>query len=92
MSTSPQMSETQRKVLDEWLADRPQVIKDLAYAYPPDCYTFNDTGQHGVLYSYDEDGTITVNTTALGFLPVQVFGVNPANLTRCGCISTGADQ
>lgn len=85
------MTPGQKQALDEWLADRPQVIKDLAYATPPGCYTLNDTGQHAVLYSYDEDGTVTVNTTALGFIPVSVFGVDPTNLTPCGCIARGPE-
>ena len=69
-----------------WLVDRPQVIKDLAHKVPPACYTLNDTGQHAWLYSYSEDGTVTVDTTTLaGLLPVRVFGVNPDVLVPCGC-------
>lgn len=84
------MTPEQKAVLDEWLADRPQVIRDLAYAYPPSCYTITATGQHAVLYSYDEDGTVTVDTTVLaGLLPVQVFGVDPAGLEPCGCLADG---
>lgn len=87
------MTPEQQEILDEWLEDRPQIIKDMAHATPPGCYTFNDTGQHGVLYSYDESGTVTVNTTMLdGLMPVGVFGVNPANLSPCGCLERGEEQ
>lgn len=73
---------------DEWLASRPQVIQDLAREYPPDQkYRLISTGQIGYLYSYDENGTMTINFPR-AWNPQQfegdrqVFGIPPADLER----------
>lgn len=85
----PSGAEVAAAALDEWLDGRPEVIQRVARQVPPNCYTLNDTGQHAVLHSYSEDGTVTVTTTLMGFLPVEVFGIDPGNLTPCGCIAAG---
>ena len=69
---------------DAWLASRPQVIRDLAEAYPPNIrYRLRSTNQIGVLYSYSDDGTVTMDFPQ-EWNPlqpdIQVFGLDPADL------------
>ena len=78
------------KEFDIWLQDRPEVIQTMARKYPPWFhYRLKPTGQHCELYSYSEDGTVTVGiighdkemlnqvaqVTRLG-----VFGIDPNDL------------
>lgn len=44
------------------------------------------TGQRVTIYSYSEDGTVTVNVTGeynLTMFDTQVFGINPDDLEPC---------
>lgn len=76
--------------LEEWLADRPQIIKDLARSHPPDGeYRLADSTDEDryAIYSYSEDGTMTVTRyTKLGpdwVVPMwNVFGMRPEDLVR----------
>lgn len=83
----------QRAAWDEWLSDRPQVIKDLAEKYPP--YNLYRMGNHRVtLYSYSEDGTVTVNVTGeynRVLFSRQVFGVDPSRIVECDLPAHGED-
>ena len=75
---------------DEWIASRPQVVRDLIAKFPPNAIVrLGNT--NGTVHSYSEDGTMTVNLTwgfnkdywageAL-FFDRQVFGVKPEDLT-----------
>ena len=73
---------------EEWLADRPQVIQDMARSYPPD-QRYALTHEHGLqqigyIYSYAEDGTVTV-IFPIEWNPWQeggrrVFGIKPTDL------------
>lgn len=70
----------------EWLADRPQVIKDMVAAYHPYAvYKLKTTGQTCVLSSYYEDGTVSIKifNTQLCVFMHGVFGINPADLEEC---------
>jgi len=74
----------------EWLRDRPEVIKKMAEKFKPWFnYRVKSTGQHCNLYSYSEDGTVTVQINGHDndfldsineMLPMGVFGVNPEDL------------
>ena len=78
------------KILDEWLAGRPESIRALADKIKPWCrYRIKATGQHCVLSSYNEYGTVrvTVNghddyTINVGNVmqPFYVFGIIPDDL------------
>ena len=78
--------------LEEWLATRPQVIKDLARGHPPDAlYRLASGGDDDVyqIYSYFEDGTVSViRYTQLASDPSsmvplwRVFGMRPEDLVR----------
>ena len=72
---------------DEWLSERPQEIKEMAATWPPNkLYRLKTTQQRCTLYSYSEDGTVTVNITGdHNLIPFsrQVFGINPNDLEEC---------
>ena len=72
--------------LEEWLSDRPQVVKDMARKYPPwNEYRIKSTGQTAILYSYSENGTVTVDITSATFENAfgaqrRVFGIDVFDL------------
>ena len=78
------------KLFEEWIADRPQIIKDLAKKLPPwDRYELRQTGQHCSLVSYSENNTVTIrvdghrepNLDAVNkVMPITVFGIRPDDL------------
>lgn len=85
------MNEEAQQALDEWLADRPQIIKDLAQACPPDGlyklvdYT-SDAEDVYTIISYSEDGTIRATRYSVfedAMVPMwNVFGMKPECLVR----------
>lgn len=74
------MTEEYKQEFYDWLDTRPQLIQELGKKYPPWLpYTLN--GKPCQLYSYCEDGTVTVNTSDIfGITHYNVFGVNPEEL------------
>ncbi len=76
--------------LEEWLRDRPQVIKDLVRSHPPDSmYQLAGGGDGDVyqIYSYLEDGTMNVirytRLTPDSMVPLwRVFGMKPEDLVK----------
>ena len=72
---------------DEWLDTRPQVIRDMAAETPPNkLYRLSPNGERVTLYSYSEEGTVTVNITGeynLLTFSRQVFGISPSSLEEC---------
>lgn len=71
---------------DAWLAERPQVIQDLAKRLPPNLL-YRMRGKHRVtLYSYEEDGTLSVHVSGQYnrvLFSRHVFGVLPDDLVEC---------
>ena len=72
---------------NKWVATRPQIIQDLCNRLPPDrLYKMTSTGHRVFLYSYQENGTVTVVVSgefnAIIF-PRRVFGVKPDDLIEC---------
>jgi hypothetical protein len=85
--------------IQAWINERPAHIKEVANKYRPDmCYVaFNDAGLRGHyrIHSYEEnkDGTVTLKVNHLldSFLPGhRVFGFNPKDLKKCGCLFKSA--
>lgn len=72
---------------EQWLAGRPQVIKDVAAAYPPNrLYRHTPTGQRVFILAYSEDRTVRMAVTGTyNFLSMerQVFGVPVDELVEC---------
>lgn len=80
-------SKQQRIEWDEWVGTRPEIIQDLCRRFPLyNLYRLKSTGQKVTLYSYSEDGTITVNVTeeynAIMFNR-RVFGIKPEDIEEC---------
>lgn len=71
----------------EWLDDRPQVIKDMVATHPPNLlYHLTTTGHRVTIYSYSENGTITVDVSGEynGLLfERRVFGIRLDDLVEC---------
>lgn len=71
----------------DWVATRPPVIQAMCAKTPPDrLYRMADTGHRVTIYSYNENGTVTVNVTGeFNFVAFErrVFGIDPATLTEC---------
>lgn len=67
-----------------WFITRPKIIKDMIGQFPPYCKVrIKSTGQTAHLYSYNEDGTLTVTVQAsTEFLPYRVFGLKCDDLER----------
>lgn len=67
---------------EEWLASRPQIIKNMVARWPHDVdYVMNGDGDIYRIYSYSENGTVTVTRFTCGLPVWNVFGVDPANLS-----------
>lgn len=87
MAQLPNWTAEQDQYHAEWLAERPQAIKDLVAKLPPDrLYRLKTTGHRVFLYAYSEDGTVTVAVTGqFNALPFErrVFGIAPEDLEEC---------
>ena len=77
----------QYEIWNEWVATRPPVVQELCTRFFPDrLYRLKSSGHRVTLYSFSEDGTITVNITGeynVIMFDRQVFGINPADLEEC---------
>ena len=80
-------SPERRAAWDEWVASRPPVVRDLCEKLPMDTlYRLKGGGQRVTLYSYNENGTVTVAVSRLYNLVVferMVVGVEPDDLEEC---------
>ena len=70
-----------------WVASRPESVRKLCRSLPPDRLYRLKTSSHRVtIYSYSEDGTVTVivsgDYNALAF-ERRVFGIKPEQLEEC---------
>jgi len=80
-------SKEQEKAWNEWVSSRPQIIQDLCKRFPPyNLYRLKKSDNKVTLYSYEEDGTMTVNVTGeynVVMFNRQVFGISPDDLEEC---------
>ena len=84
--------------VDEWLADRPEIVRETAAKVPPwNLYRLSDPvesnlGQYVRIVAYAEDGTVRVSVSCehqtLAFCR-EVFGIDPDNLKPCDPPSSG---
>jgi hypothetical protein len=78
-----------------WVASRPQVVQEMIARCPPDrLYRMRDSGHRAIIYSYGEDGTVTVEVTGEFNRVVfgrRVFGVSLGNLEECDLPPEGED-
>lgn len=91
-------NDAQKRIMAEWLADRPAHIQEMVRKWPPDeLFRLKTTGQYVYVRSYGEDGTVLINIEAehnrhivknpeFAFLygyPRQVFDIDPNDLEEC---------
>lgn len=79
---------------DAWVATRPACVQALCKRLPPDrLYLLKSSGHRVFMYSYSENGTVTVCVTgrynAVTF-ERRVFGIKPEELEECDL--PGADE
>ena len=71
----------------EWVSSRPDSVRKNAERLPPwELFLMKSTGQRVTVYSYSEDGTVTVNVTGefnAVMFDRQVFGIDPNDLEPC---------
>jgi hypothetical protein len=79
-------TEAERDFWISWVNSRPPVIQDLCYQLPPDnLYRRKSSGDKVTIYSYEEDGTVTVSVQrkynpGCCLFDRRVFGVSPEDL------------
>jgi hypothetical protein len=70
-----------------WIASRPPEIQAMIRKHPPNLlYRMKSSGHRVTIYSYAEDGTVTVDVTGqynVVTFSRRVFGVKPDDLTEC---------
>ncbi len=80
-------TEKQKREWEEWLGGRPPEVRIVAEKYPPNkLYRMKGTGHRVLLYSYCEDGTVTVIVSGkynLVTMERRVFGISPDSLEPC---------
>ncbi len=76
-----------REGYERWVCSRPPRVRQMLRSHPPDrLYRMSSTGHRVTIYSYCEDGTVTVDVTGeynrVAFNR-RVFSIDPADLTEC---------
>lgn len=91
----PTVLPEQQKLIDDWLADRPKLIQDMAAQCPPVfLYKLTSTGSYASIISYSEDRTVTVQITRefnYTIFERQVFGIKLEDLEAV-CNIEDADE
>ena len=87
MARHIELTPEQTREWNEWLAGRPECIRQLVAKYPPELlYRDKSTGKRVCIYSYNEDGTVSVIVSSeYNLVPMTriVFEVDPAGLEEC---------
>ena len=86
MAQLPDWTPEKQVKLDLWRTTKPPVIQAMIAKHPPDRLYRMDTGHRAVIYSYSEDGTVTVMVLGdynLIEFERRVFGVDPDTLMEC---------
>lgn len=78
---------------NEWVSTRPESVRNLCRQLPTGRLYRLKTSEHRVtIYSYSEDGTVTVNLSGEYNAVVferQVFGIKPEDLEECDMPAPG---
>lgn len=75
-----------REGFDAWVAGRPRAVQEMVRLKPPDRLYKMQSGHRCTIYSYAEDGTVTVAVTGEFNRVVfsrQVFGISIEELIEC---------
>lgn len=98
MAKAFEMSEAQAVKWRDWVATRPDLIRQMCDQYPPDrLYRLKSSGHRVTVYSYSEDGTVTVLVMRQWNNPLaferRVFGIDPiADLEECELPEPAGDR
>lgn len=69
-----------------WVNSRPEVIQAMCKSHPPNLLYRMSSGHRCRIYSYDENGTMTVQVTGkynIVAFARAVFGIKPEDLVEC---------
>lgn len=87
MALHMEWTDEHEQIWQEWLSDRPAVIRDLATRFhPAKLYLLKTTGQKGTIESFGEDGTIRMQFDGRFCKVVfakSVFGLKPDDIEEC---------
>lgn len=87
MARIVQPSKAELRSWNRWVSGRPPSVRAVAERLDPwTLYCLKTTGQRVTVYSYSEDGTVTVDVDAafnLCLFPARVFGIDPNDLSPC---------
>lgn len=79
--------ELDQAAFKKWAGKRPKCIQKMLRSHPPDrLYRMRTTGSRVLIYSYAEDGTVTVSVLGLYnrvTMERNVFGIPLSDLTEC---------
>jgi hypothetical protein len=77
----------QRANWDQWVASRPDIVRELATKFPGDrLYRIKKSGDRGTIASYSENGTMTLivdGTYCRVLFGKNVFGLHPDDIEEC---------
>jgi len=95
MANTYEMTEEQKKGWHSWASSRPLTIRELCLKFRPNkLYRLISTGHRCTLYSFSEDGTISVMISGRYNKVVVdeiVFGVKPEGLEECDLPEKGEE-
>jgi hypothetical protein len=80
------LAELDPVAVEAWLAERPPIIREMVTKRPPNLLYRMPTGHRVTIYSYSEDGTVSVIVGGqfnLIAFERNVFGVDPDTLVEC---------
>jgi hypothetical protein len=71
----------------EWVAERPECVRNIAEKLPPwELFRLKTTGQRVTVASFFENGTVSVEVRGefnFHLFDANVFGIDPADLEPC---------
>ena len=87
MAVLHEFTPEQQAEWDAWVAGRPPVVQERCRAFPPNrLYLLKSSNHRVTIYSYSEDGTMTVTVSGdynLITFNRNVFGIKPEDLEEC---------
>ena len=87
MALLGEWSEKQEHAWNTWVRLRPPVIQDLCSRFPANrLYRLKESAHYVTIYSYEEDGTMTVTVSGdrnFVIFERHVFGVAPDEIEEC---------
>lgn len=86
MAEAFELKKGKEKEREDWILSQPPDIQKMIRKFPPNLLYQMDTGNRCLIYSYSEDGTVTVSVTGeynYVIFSRRVFGIDPDTLVEC---------